>query len=190
MPGAARVQGEGAQKRSSRARHHELVADAVANQIVDQAGLAKTHLGLGRVDIDVDLLWRHFDKEQHHGKGGWRQDIAVGFAHGMQEQAVADETPIDEAVDGIAVEFLQIRLGGEAADPHEARVGRLIIRLPLPRRRLRQARAFKVDLGGEGEEMIQNFFAEDLKDTLRRPFDGGAMNRAWVAECNSKCLSG
>ena len=186
----ARVQREGVQKRSSRARHGELVADAVANQIVDQAGLAKTHLGLGRMDVDVDLLRRHLQKEQDDGKGRRRQNIAIGFAHGMHEQAVADEAPIDEGVDRVAVELLQLRLGGEAADPHEAGVGRLIVRVPLPRRRLRQARAFKVDLRGEGKQVIQNLFAEDLKDTLRRPFDRGRNQQRMGRGVQLKMLAG
>ncbi len=133
-----------------------------------QPGLAKTDFRLRRVDVDIDLLRRHLQKQQHHGKGGRGQDIAIGLAHRVHQQAVAHQAAIDEAVDRVAVQLLQLGLGGEAADAQQPRLRRLVVRRPFPGRRFRQPGAFQVDLGRQGKKLIQGVLAEDLKDALRR----------------------
>ena len=44
----------------------ECGADGVADEVVDEAGLAEADLGLGGVDVDVDLLRRHLQEEQNY----------------------------------------------------------------------------------------------------------------------------
>ncbi len=102
------------------------------------------------------------------GKEVGGKNIAVGLAHRVHEQAVAHQAAIDEAVDGVAVEFLQLRLGGEAADAQPSRLRRLVVRGPLPGRGFGQPGACQLDLGRQGKQLIQGVLAEDLKDALRR----------------------
>jgi hypothetical protein len=110
----AGVGGERVQEPRRRPAQGQLVADGVAHKVVQPAGLAEADFGLGRVDVDVHLLRRHLDKQQHHGKRSGGKNIAIGLAHRVHQQAVAHQAAIDEAVDRVAVEFLQLRLGGEA----------------------------------------------------------------------------
>ena len=62
--GCAGAGGDGLKKCGRRARVHQLVADGVADEIMHKARLAKAHLRLGRMHVDVDLFRRHFEKHQ------------------------------------------------------------------------------------------------------------------------------
>ena len=120
---------------------------------MDEGGLAEADLGLGGMDVDVDLLRGHLEEEQDDGEAGRWDDVAVGLGEGVQDEAVADEAVIDEDVDGVAVELLQLGLGDEAGDAKEPGVGWLVVLfgLTLPGWRLGQAGASEVELGGDGD---------------------------------------
>ncbi len=95
---------------------HEGGAHGIADEVVDEAGLAEADLGLRGVDIDVDLLWGHLEEEENDRVGGRRDDIAVGLGECVEDELVADEALVDEDIDGVAVELLQLGLGDEAGD--------------------------------------------------------------------------
>ena len=59
-----------------------------------------------------------------------------------------------------------------------------------PGRRLRQADAFERLHRGDRNQLVENFFAENLVHALAVSRTGGATSMALVAECSSKCLSG
>jgi hypothetical protein len=98
-----RVRGEGGEKCGGGAGAHEGVADAVADEVVEEALLPKADFGLGGVDVDVDFFGRHFEEHEDDGEGSWREDVAVGFADGVKDEAIADEAVVYEDVDGVAV---------------------------------------------------------------------------------------
>ena len=104
---------------------HQRGADGVADEVVNEAGLAEADLGLGGVDVDVDLLRRHLEEEQDDRERGGRDDVAIGLGERVQDEPVADQAAVDEDVDGVAIELLQLGLGDEAGDAEVAGVGRL-----------------------------------------------------------------
>ena len=73
------------------ARLHERGADGVADEVVDEAGLAEADFGFGGMDVDVDFFGRHLEKEQDDGERGGRDDVAVGLGERVQDEAVAHE---------------------------------------------------------------------------------------------------
>ena len=146
---------------------HERGADGVADEVVDEAGLAEADFGLGGVDVDVDLLRRHLEEEQDDGvRGGW-EDVAVGLVEGVEDELVADEALVDEDVDGVAIEFLQLGLGDEAGEAEIAGIGWGVVVFALPGRWFGEAGAGEVELGGGGEHVVAGVFAEDLEEAVR-----------------------
>ncbi len=119
--------GEGGGEAGGGARLHERGADGVADEVVDEAGLAEADFGLGGMDVDVDLLRRHLEEEQDDGVGGGRDDVAVGLGERVEDELVADEALVDEDVDGVAIELLQLGLGDEAGDAEVAGFGRRVV---------------------------------------------------------------
>ncbi len=167
-----RTAGEGGGEARSGTGLYESGADGVAEEVVDKGRLAKADLGLGGMDIDVNLFGRHFEEEKDNGKAGGRKDVAIGLGEGVEDEAVADETAIDEDVDGVAVEFLELGFGDEAGDAKEAGVGSFVVLVALPGWGLGQAGAAEVHLGGEREHEDGGFAAEDLEEAV-----GGARDR-------------
>ncbi len=147
---------------------HERGADGVADEVVDEAGLAETDFGLGGMNVDVDFLRRHLEEEQDDGEGcGWK-DVAIGFAERVEDELVADEALVDEDVDGVAIEFLQLGFGDEAGDAEKAGFGSGVVGFALPGRRFGDAGAGEVHLGGDGEHVVAGVFAEDLEEAVGR----------------------
>src|SRR4029077_20020696 len=95
---------------------HQRGADRVTHEVVHHTLLAKTYFGLRGMHIDVDFTAGQVYKHQHRGVDRSRQNIAVGLGDGVLDQAVADETSVDENVDGVAIEFLDFGLGDEAVN--------------------------------------------------------------------------
>jgi hypothetical protein len=144
----------------------ERVADAVADEVMHGALLAEADFGLGRMDVDVDLVRGHLEEDEDNGKRCGRDDVAIGFADRVQDEAVADEALVDEDVDGVAIELLQFGLGDEAAHAQRSGIGRGVVFIALPRRRLGQSGAVEGSLGCHGDELVEGVAAEDLVDAL------------------------
>ena len=115
----------------------------------------------------------------------------------MLDEAVADEASIHEDVDGVAVEFLDLRLGDEAMNTQFAAGGWvgyvltfrifagegaratllvfifiLICVWAAPWRRLGKTDAFQGLQGSDRNQLIQNLLAEDLVYTFAISRDG------------------
>ena len=71
--------------------------------------LAKTNLCLGRMHIHVHLFRRHFQKKEHDRIGRWRNDVAVRFPNGMQQEAITNKPLVYKNIDGITIQLLQFR---------------------------------------------------------------------------------
>ena len=126
------------------------------------------------------------EKQQHHRENGGWQDVAVGLDDGVLDEAVADQASVDEDVNRVAIQFLDFGLGDETVHPEFAEGWRFlfsvgcVLRLfagggaratrtfffAAPGRRLRQADAFERLHRGYRDQLVENFFAEDLVDAL------------------------
>ena len=60
------------------------------------AGVPEAHLGLGRVDIDVDPVWVDGKKQAERGLALAMQYVFVGLTHRVGEELVAHEAPVDK----------------------------------------------------------------------------------------------
>ena len=107
--------GKGLQKSCGGAGLDERIAQTVAHEIVDKAGLAETDFRLRGVNVDIHFFRRHLEEHEDDGEGGGRHDVAIGLADCVQDEAVAHEALIDEDINGIAVELLQFGLGEKSA---------------------------------------------------------------------------
>jgi hypothetical protein len=144
---------------------------------VNERLLAEADFGFCGMDVDVDFVRRHFEEEKDDGERGRGDDVAVGLHDGVDDEAVADEALVNEDVDGIAVEFLECGAGSEAADAEEARVGRRVVLIAAPGRRLGDAGVVEAALGGDGEKLVEGIATEDLVDALRGLADGGRIEQ-------------
>ena len=77
------------------------------DKLVDGLRLTKPHLDLGRVHVDVDLGRRQLQKQHVAWLAFQMQHVAVGLAHGMAEDPVADKAAVDESMLGFAAGFRQ-----------------------------------------------------------------------------------
>ena len=171
-----RAAGECGGEAGGRTGLHEHSTDGVADEVVDEAGLAEADLSLGGMDVDVDFLRRHLEEEEDDGIGRWRDDVAIGLRECVQDELVADETLVDEDVHRVAVELLELRLGDEAGDAEETWFGWRVVEVALPWRRLGKTSAGEVYLCCRREHVVGGFLAEDLEEAV-----GGVGNR-WCGE--------
>ena len=65
------------------------VAQRADEQAAHAAGVAEADLGLGRVDVDVDIARAKLDEQREQRIAAVGQEIAVGGAHGAEQQPVA-----------------------------------------------------------------------------------------------------
>jgi hypothetical protein len=105
--------------------------------------IAETHLRLGRVHIDIDLIGRHFQKEKSRRITAGHDQAAIGLPKGVQQAAVADPAAIEEEILHAGVAAIAGRVG-EVAE----QAGR-----PLP------------DI--EGKEPVAHLGAEEQADALQ-----------------------
>jgi len=149
--GSAGAIGESLQEAGGGAGLHQRNADAFADEVVDEGLLAEADLGFGGVDVDVDFVGRHFEKQEDDRERGGRDDVAIGLDDGVNDEAIADEALVDEDVDRVSVELLQRGAGDEAAEAEEAGIGRGVVAIAAPGRRFGEAGVVEAALGGEGE---------------------------------------
>ena len=64
------------------------MAQGADNQATDKGGIAEADLGLGRMDIDVDLVGRQLDIQRHDRMTVTGEEVLIGPAHGTAEQRV------------------------------------------------------------------------------------------------------
>ena len=72
--------------------------DGVADELVDRAGIAKAHLGLLRMHVDVDASRVERQPQRIGRLAVVMQDVAIRFAQRVRQHAVAHEAAVDEDV--------------------------------------------------------------------------------------------
>ena len=104
-------------------RRAERVSERTDDQRAHAIGIPKPQLGLGGMDVHVDLLRRQRQEQRQHGIASVRHEIAIGRAHGAGQQLVAHRTAIDRQIKLEAVRPVQGRQAGKALDGHVAARG-------------------------------------------------------------------
>ncbi len=74
------------------------VHDRAAQNLVHQALIEKTHLGLGRMDVHVHAVSRHVEEEVDLGAAFLDRRDAVRLLNGVRDRAVAHHAAIHEDV--------------------------------------------------------------------------------------------
>ncbi len=87
------------------------------------AGVAKAHLGLGRMDVDVDLVGRPVEKQCDDRVAVARQHVLVGAAHRADQQFVAHRPAVDDEVLVARQSPVQGRQADEPAQPKPVALG-------------------------------------------------------------------
>ena len=109
--------------RCARARRGgERGADRLAHRLVDFARIAKAHLDLGRMHVDVDALGRDGDEEQVRRLAAAVQDVVVGGAHRVRDQLVAHVAAVDVDVLQVGTRARRLRRSGSTGDRQAAEV--------------------------------------------------------------------
>ena len=108
-------------KTGRRPRRHQRRPHRIADEVMHKPRLAEAHLGLRRMHVDIHLLRRHLQKQQHHRERCRRNDVAIGLGQRMQHHAVAHQPLVHEDVHRVAVQLLQLRLGDEPRKPQKSR---------------------------------------------------------------------
>ncbi len=151
---------DAARDRGAVARRLQRLAQRAGDERAHAARIAEAHLGLARVHVDVDLARgeRHEQRQQRIARLG--QQIAVGRAHGADQQLVLHRAAVDEQV--------------------------LLARVrPVQRRQAREARhAHALALDVDGERIVQELAAHDAPEPgevavrpqrLRHELEAGAL---------------
>ena len=86
------------------------LAQGPGQQAAHATGIAEAHLGLGRVHVDVDLARRHRHEQRQQRVARLGDQVAVGRAHGADQQPVLHRPAVDE----------QVLLTGDRADAASA----------------------------------------------------------------------
>src|SRR5580704_15355270 len=94
----------------------ERVAYGIASEIVNELRMAETHFDFRGVNVDVHFVVGQLEEKQNNWKDAKRDDIAIGVADGMEDQAIANQTAIYEDVDAIAIAALHFGPRGEPFD--------------------------------------------------------------------------
>jgi hypothetical protein len=90
--GTVGAAGEGSGEAGCGTSLQECGADGVADEVVDEAGLAETDFGFCGMDVDVDFLRRHLEEEQDDREGRGGEDVAIGLAESVEESTVQAST--------------------------------------------------------------------------------------------------
>src|SRR5438552_8246608 len=138
------------------------------------------------MNVNVNLTAGQLQKKEYYREHRGRNDIPVGFSERVLDDAVANQASVDKHVNGIAIELLDFGFGNEAVSAQLAKrffflldqifadgactkrksAGVTLLLFPPPRWGLRQADSFKRLQGGDGNQLIQNLFSEDLVNAL------------------------
>src|SRR5712664_4517361 len=120
--------------------------------------------------VDVDFVVGHFEEEQRGGENVAGENVAIGFVDGVEDEAIADESAIDEDVDAVAIGALDFRTRAETVDGEPSfffggfELG------------LSDGRAKGCGDYGDFDQLVKGLLAEELVDALGEALDGGTID--------------
>ena len=65
---------------------------------MNRTTFTKTHFMFSRVDINIDIRWRNFEKKHKGWMAAVVENILIGLTHRMRNHFVADTATIDKKV--------------------------------------------------------------------------------------------
>ena len=104
LPHARLVKLTDAGKAILRAQFGKRLLEGTEQEIMHRALIAKAHLVLRRMNVDVDALGFDVEEQNERGMAAMVEHIGKGLAHCMRNRTVPDRAPVDE-------EVLHVRLG-------------------------------------------------------------------------------
>ena len=99
------------------------MAQRADDQPAHQGRVAKADLGLGRVDVDVDLVGRPVEKQRDDRMAVARQHVLIGAAHRARQQLVAHRPAVDDEILVARQGPVQGRQAGEPGQAKPAALG-------------------------------------------------------------------
>ena len=161
------------------------VTQTADDQAAHQGRIAEPHLGLGRMDVDVDIAGIDLKIERHQRVAVAGQEVGIGAAQRALQQAVAHRPAVHEQVLVSRVAAIIGRQSGEPGQPHalafmidgqgvfrelpshdRRQAGQATIR-PLALRRQAQGAA-TVQIQGERHILMRHCLALDLVGDRQR----------------------
>ncbi len=94
------------------------MAQSADHQATHACGIAEAHLRLGRMDVDIDLGGREFDKQRRHRMPVARKEICIGGADHARQQPVLHWTAVDEQILVLRAAAIECRQAGKPGDQH------------------------------------------------------------------------
>ena len=158
----------------------QYVANRVAHEIVNQGTVAEAHLGFRGVHIHIHFLEIAIEKQQREGIAGLRHQVVIGGRDRVQQQAVANESPVDKQIDGITIQLLNLRPTDKAAQTEMA--GSRFVLLGGQRDGAR--------LVPQVQEILQHLASEDLEHAFAERPDGADVEQFRVVMAQQKALIG
>ena len=101
----------------------ERVAQRADDKTANEGGVAKADLGLGGVDIDVDLGRRAVDEQRDDRVAVARQHVLIGAAHRADQQPVAHRPAVDHEVLVARQPAIERRQADPAGQPEAVALG-------------------------------------------------------------------
>ena len=121
--GAEGTQGTGPGGGSAVAVLGQRTLERTHHQPAHQGRIAKAHLGLGRVDVDVDQLGRQVEEQGGQRLAVVEQEVGIGRAQGLLEEPVLDRAAVDDQMLAAPVAAAEGRQGGKAGEPDPVALG-------------------------------------------------------------------
>ena len=132
------------------AARFERPADRADDQPAHQPAVAEAHFGFGGMHIHIHLFGGRGDEQHQHRMASARHEIAIGGAHGGEQQAVLHRAAVDEQILHLLGGTAQRRQAGESVDA--------------------QALALRVERHGVGGEFLAHHAGEAQAQAVsRRP---------------------
>ena len=103
---------------SAVAGRRQRVPGGADDQAAHQPGIAKAYLGLGGMNVHIDLFRRQIDEQRHQRVAVAGEEILIGAAHRALQQPVAHRAAIDEQILLRRGRAVQRRQADIARQPH------------------------------------------------------------------------
>ena len=132
--------------RAALVTRRQCLTQARNDKAADTLRIAKAHLGLGRVDVHIDIFARQFEKQREHRVAIASEHVGIGAAHCAGQQAVLYRAAIDEQILVIGDAAIVGRQTRDPGQPHRA--------------------AFHV----EHDAIVLEFACDQLRHAIGQPF--------------------